>query len=68
MITSAYYGAVPAMQPTGGAGPQPNPEITSTESTTRPAGKMPLLSQPGFWVVALVAAAIGLIHVSLRFS
>lgn len=68
MITSAYYGAVPAIQPTGGPGPQPNPEITATETTTRPPGKTALLSQSGFWVVALVAVAIGLIHVSVRFS
>lgn len=68
MFDSSYYGAVPAIQPTGGAGPQPNPEITAPARTTPVAGKTPLLQQSGLWVVLLLAAAIGLVHVSIRFA
>lgn len=68
LIDSSYYGAVPAVQPTGEAGAQPMPEATAPARTTPVAGKTPLFAQPGFWVVAIVAVAIGLIHVSIRFA
>ena len=68
-ITSAYYGVVaePA-QPTYAAGAQPNPEATAPMATTAPAGRLPLFSQAGFWIVALLALAAGLVHASIRFS
>lgn len=69
LVSSSYYG-VPGepVQPTGGAGPQPNPEIASTISTTPAPGRLGIFNQAGFWIVAIVAAAIGLVHVSIRFS
>ena len=62
------YGAVPAIQPTGGAGPQPNPSASTPISTQPAPGAGGLISEPSFWLVALLAVAIGLIHVSICLS
>lgn len=63
-----WYGAIPISPPVDSAGPMANPETTSPVSGGQPAGKMPLFAQAGFWIVALVAVAIGLAHVSIRFG
>lgn len=68
IIDPSYYGVVPAVQPTGSSVPQPTPEATAPARTTPVAGKLPLLHQSGLWIVLLIAAAIGLVHVSIRFA
>lgn len=65
---SSYYGAVPVAQPSGDPGPMANPETTTAIRTAPLASKLPLLHQGGFWIVALIALAVGLIHISVRFS
>jgi hypothetical protein len=69
LVSSAYYGiAAEPVQPTGGAGPQPMPEATTPIATTPAPGRLGVFHQAGFWIVALVAIAIGLVHLSIRFS
>lgn len=69
MITSSYYGiAAEPVQPTGGAGPQPTPELTTPIATAPAPGRAGLLGQPSFWIVAILAAAVGLVHLSIRLS
>lgn len=65
---TALYGVPAAVQPSGAPGPQPNPEITSPISTAPIPGRTRVTSQPTFWIVIIVAVAIGLVHVSIRFS
>lgn len=68
VVSSSYYGVVPQVQPTGSAAPQPNPEQTTGIATVAPAGRTGVLGQAGFWIVALIAVAVGLVHLSIRFS
>jgi len=69
MISSSYYGiAAEPVQPTGMSTPQPTPQAATPVATTPSPGRVGVFSQAGFWIVALVALAIGLIHISIRFS
>lgn len=68
MLDASSYGAVPVSQPSGDPGPMSSPENTPPVRTAPLPAKLPLLSQAGFWVVALIALAIGLVHVSIRFA
>ena len=68
LIDPSYYGVVAVAQPHGGATVQNNPENTTPISTAPPVGKLPLIQQTGFWLVALLALAVGLVHVYIRFS
>ena len=69
VVNSAYYGiAGEPVQPTGEASAQPTPELSTTIATAPPAGRLGIFHQAGFWIVALLALAIGLVHVSIRFA
>lgn len=67
-MDASYYGAVPVAQPTGGPGPQPSPENTAPLRTAQVSGKAGLFEQAGFWIVAIIAVAMGLVHLSIRWS
>jgi hypothetical protein len=68
MVASSYYGVTASQQPTGQAGPQPNPEGSTLIRTTEPAGSGPFYTKAGFWIVAIILAAAGLIHFSVKLS
>ena len=69
MFDSSYYGIyAEPVQPTGEAGPQPTPELATTIATTPAPGRLAVFHQAGFWIVALLAVAIGLVHISIRFA
>lgn len=67
-IDASYYGVVPVAQPSGGPEPMSSPESTTNIRTAPLPSKAGLFSQAGFWIVALLALAIGLVHISIRFS
>lgn len=68
VIDASYYGAVGSTQPTGGGGAQPNPEGTAPLRTEPRAGQVGLFREAGFWIVLLVAAAFGLVRLSIRWG
>lgn len=68
VLTSQFYGAVPVAQPTGQPGPQPSPENTTPIRTTAVPGRQAVLHRPAFWIVVIIALAVGLAHLSIRFS
>ncbi|MCL2393258.1 MAG: hypothetical protein FWC87_01115 [Acidimicrobiaceae bacterium] len=69
MVTSAYYGiAQEPVQPTGMSTPQPAPQAATPIATTPVPGRVGVFAQPSFWLVFLLALAVGLIHLSIRFS
>jgi hypothetical protein len=68
MFDSSFYGAVGSTQPTGTAGAQPNPEGTAPIRTEPRPGQGGIFSSPAFWLVALIAGALGLVHLSIRWS
>ena len=68
VIDATYYGVVPVAQPTGDASPIANPDqVTRTRTAPLPS-QLGVFHQAGFWIVALIALAIGLVHVSIRFA
>lgn len=68
MIDASFYGVAPVAQPSGDASPMPAPEQTTRIRTAPLPGNLGIFHQAGFWIVALVALAIGLVHVSIRFA
>ena len=58
MVTSAYYGIVAEpIQPTGGAGAQPNPEGSTSIATVAAPGRLGVVHQAGFWIVEIGRAS-----------
>lgn len=68
VVDASFYGVVPVAQPTGDASPMASPESTTRIRTAPLPSQLGLFHQAGFWIVALIALAIGLIHVSVRFA
>jgi hypothetical protein len=65
---ASYYGAIQAVQPSGLPAPLASPGETTPIRTTALAGNLGIFHQAGFWIAAMVALAIGLVHFSIRFS
>ncbi|HET9059159.1 MAG TPA: hypothetical protein VFN61_04500 [Acidimicrobiales bacterium] len=61
----ALYGVPTASVGTTTAQPAASSTSAPSQAVT---GKPHLLAQPSFWVVVVLAAAIGLVHVSLRLQ
>lgn len=68
MITSSFYGAVGATQPSGTAGPQADPGGTAPVRTEPRPGQSGIFTSPVFWLVVIVGSALGLVHLSIRWS
>jgi hypothetical protein len=68
LIDAAFYGAVGSAQPTGTPDPQPDPAGATRVRTEPRIGQGGIVHNPVFWLVALVASALGLVHLSIRWS
>lgn len=68
MTAETLYGVPPSGYPSGATMQAPNPSVSVGSPTTAIAGRPHLLASPAFWVVLVLAAAIGLIHASFRLS
>jgi hypothetical protein len=68
MIDASFYGAIGSTQPTGTASVQPNPENTAPVRTEPRPGQSGIFTSPAFWLVVIVGSALGLVHLSVRWS
>lgn len=68
MTAEALYGVPPSAYQAGATQLVPNPAAAGGAPSTSVGGRPHLLASPAFWVVLILAAAIGLIHVSFRLT